>query len=172
MLHQSTHSALQYSLQATRFLDGIFSTLASDLRTRDPARPGRSSETDGPDTASLLAAATTSTVPSSSSAISRPRTDPINMLRALAAAEQKQQDGDGLAAAKRVQPVSAATLALGMSTSTAPSGPMPPAQTPRRATATPRRTGTLGTSTSNPAGQIGTGGGRGVYGRGTQATSE
>jgi kinetochore protein Mis13/DSN1 len=138
MLHQSTHSALQYSLQATRFLDGIFSTLASDLRTREPTRP-RSTETDGPDPASLLAAASTISA--------KPRADPINMLRALAAAEQKQQDGEGLAAAKRVQPVSS----LGMSTSTAPTS-IPPAQTPRRAGATPRRAGALGASTSTQAG--------------------
>lgn len=172
MLHQSTHSAAQYLEQSSRFLDGIFSTLASDLRTRDPARSARTADADGPDPATLLAAATTSTVPASdaTSIRGKARTDPINMLRALAAAEQKQQNEEGIAAAKRIQPVSASAMALSVSTTTALTGPMGAAQTPRQAGQTPRRAGALGASTSGPASTAGPSGVRGrIYGRGAAA---
>jgi kinetochore protein Mis13/DSN1 len=112
MLNQATNAAVQYTTQATKFLDGIFTALSRDLQMT-PAGVSASSgtgrsDTDGPELVSLLSAATgvssssqsdsaaiaalasSSTGPSSATAsASGPssRPDPINMLRALAAAD-------------------------------------------------------------------------------------
>ncbi|KAL1405778.1 hypothetical protein Q8F55_007451 [Vanrija albida] len=98
-LHQATHQARQYSLQATRFLDGIFSSLAADLRSQDDTDKPPSTDSDGPDAVALLSAAG-STHPSS-------RADPMHMLRALAAADASQQTPETLAKAASVASVTA-----------------------------------------------------------------
>jgi len=131
-LLQTSHAALQYSLQAQRFLDGFFSSLTADLRSREGL--GLPSvlpvnDSDSPDAIALLSSARAGP---SSSATSMSR-DPMHMLRALAAAEAKQQSEETVAAAAMVAPVTAMT----------PRRPAP-GMTPRRAGvlgmgATPRR---------------------------------
>ncbi|WWD19246.1 hypothetical protein CI109_103704 [Kwoniella shandongensis] len=156
LLQQSSHVALQYSLQASRFLDGIFSSLTSDLRAREGL--GLPSElpphdTDGPDTTSLLVS-TRPTSTSQSQSQSKPKTDPISLLRALASAESKGQSEETVAAAAKVAPM--------------------PAMTPRRPTAgmTPRRPGTstVGGGASLAPGTTPRRGG--AYGRGTTSSAE
>lgn len=136
MLHQATHQARQYSLQATRFLDGIFSSLAADLRSQDDAGKLPSTDSDGPDAVALLSAAG-STQPSS-------RADPMHMLRALAAADASQQTPETLAKAASVAHVTA--------TPRRPSANV--GGTARKAGGvgtTPRRAGVYGRGTPGPA---------------------
>ncbi|RSH82300.1 hypothetical protein EHS25_006010 [Saitozyma podzolica] len=145
-LHQTVHTGLQFSRQASRFLDGIFSSLTADLRNRE--RLGLPSslppaDTDGLDPVALLASAkatvTTAAAPSgragagagASAGPSRP--DPMAMLRALAQADAKQASEETVAAAAKVAPMPA----------------MPStAMTPRRVGVTPRSARTLGTGTT------------------------
>ncbi|ORY35684.1 Mis12-Mtw1 protein family-domain-containing protein [Naematelia encephala] len=145
-LLQTSHRALQYSLQAQRFLDGIFSSLVADLRIRDrlglPASlPAH--ESDSPDPVSVLSntARASSSKPSASTVTS----DPIHLLRALAAAEAVEQKEETVTAAAKVAPVPA-----NLSLSTGPgAGGVGVGQTPRRGVGqgmTPRRTGGLGTT--------------------------
>jgi kinetochore protein Mis13/DSN1 len=140
------HTGLQFSRQASRFLDGIFSSLTADLRNRE--RLGLPSslppaDTDGLDPVALLASTkatvTTAAAPSgragagagASAGPSRP--DPMAMLRALAQADAKQASEETVAAAAKVAPMPA----------------MPStAMTPRRVGVTPRSARTLGTGTT------------------------
>lgn len=86
-IHQATHSAVQYTTQAGRVMDGIFASLAADLRTRDNAGLPASSSTNG----------TGRTTPSR---------DPRDLLRALAATEADQQSAATVMAASSLPPVS------------------------------------------------------------------
>jgi len=135
---------VQYSRQAERFLDGIFSALTLDLRNRE--RAGLPSilpadETDGPDPVALLTTAASSNVATTSTAGQSTRKDPMFTLRALASADSRTQNDEAVAAAARVAPVQSLTVMqsgpnLGISV-----GPGA-AATPRRVgTATPRRAG-------------------------------
>lgn len=127
-LHHASHQANQYAQQAKRLLDGIFSSLAEDLRTRDGERALSPTDSDTPDTVALLASAT-----ASGSRI--PHGDPIHLLRALAAADAKQPSSERIARAAAL-----------------PSAPRPSiAATPRRPSATPRRPGGYGRGTPGPA---------------------
>lgn len=132
-LLQTSHTALQYSLQAQRFLDGILSSLTIDLRSRErlgipSTLPGNDS--DSPDAVGLLSSVNAG----SSTAKSR---DSMYLLRALAAAEAQQQSEETVAAAAMVAPVTA--------------------MTPRRPAAgmTPRRAGILGAGTTPRRGGYG-----------------
>ncbi|TYJ53987.1 hypothetical protein B9479_005393 [Cryptococcus floricola] len=135
MIHQTSHVALQYVMQSSRFLDGIFSSLTADLRARErlglaPALPPP--DEDGPDTVALLAAARQSAAASTTSAPKKPRLDAMSLLRSLATAEAKSQSEETVAAAAKVAPMPAMS-----------------SMTPRRpgtgvvAGMTPRRTGGL-----------------------------
>ena len=133
-LLQRSHSALQYSLQATRFLDGIFSSLTSDLRARaqvgeGSSLPSNGAETDAPDAVALLSTTAKAKQPSSSRGKGKDR-DPMAMLRALAAVDARDQSSAAVEAAARLPPAS-----LSSSTS------HPPSATPRRPAVTPRRVG-------------------------------
>lgn len=114
-LHQSTHQAAAYAAQARRFLDGIFSSLASDLRKRD-APPGNDA---------LESSA--GNVGSISGNQGEMRRDPIHMLRALAAADTRSQTADTVAKAASVAVAPASSAAAHT-----PRRPQP-ATTPRRA---------------------------------------
>ncbi|WVQ72045.1 hypothetical protein IAR50_001589 [Cryptococcus sp. DSM 104548] len=112
MIHQTSHVALQYVLQSSRFLDGIFSSLTADLRARE--RLGLASalpppDEDGPDTVALLAAARQSAAASSSTSAPtrKPRLDAMSLLRSLATAEAKSQTEETVAAAAKVAPMPA-----------------------------------------------------------------
>ncbi|KAK8854615.1 hypothetical protein IAR55_003354 [Kwoniella newhampshirensis] len=165
LLQQTSHVALQYSLQASRFLDGIFSSLTADLRARE--RLGLPSELpphdiDGPDTTSLLVSTrAVSATASGASSSFKPKSDPMSLLRALASAESKDQTEDTVAAAAKVAPMPATMTGMGM--------------TPRRPTAgmTPRRPG--GGGAAGPGGSLapGTTPRRGgTYGKGTTSGAE
>ncbi|EIW68470.1 hypothetical protein TREMEDRAFT_63637 [Tremella mesenterica DSM 1558] len=80
-LHHLTHTSLQYSLQATRFLDGIFSSLISDLQT-SPSQTSHQTH-DPSDTLDPLSLVS---VPSGS----RKKEDTMVMLRTLASIEGGQ----------------------------------------------------------------------------------
>ena len=136
-LLQTSHAALQYSLQAQRFLDGIFSALTNDLRSRERLHtpPIVEGNSDSPDPVALLSSVQAG--PSSSRSATARSRDPIDMLRALASAEAKQQNEDTVAAAAMVAPVAAMT----------PRKPAPGT--------TPRRTGTLGPGTTPRRGGYG-----------------
>ena len=130
-LLQSTHSALQYSHQAQRFLDGIFESLTRDLRAHDtrrhlPAGPQN-------DTLSLLASAG----PASSTGLSDGKSGDgiMDMLRALASLEGSNPDPDVLAKAEALEALPPSGM-LGSSV-----GPGAKGWTPRRVTSatTPRR---------------------------------
>jgi kinetochore protein Mis13/DSN1 len=152
-LHQMVHTGLQFSRQGSRFLDGIFSSLIADLRNRErlgipsslpPADP------DGLDPVALLSSAKESvtTAASSRTAGGGPsRPDPMAMLRALAAADEKQGSGETVAAPAKVAPM--------------PSMPSTAMMKPRRVGVTPRSGRTLGTGTTPR---------RSVYGKGTTTT--
>jgi kinetochore protein Mis13/DSN1 len=134
LLHQTSHQANQYMHQAQRFLDGIFSSLAADLRSRDGQGDSLPplDDSDGPDTAALLASA--------AAGPSRATSNPMNMLRALASADSQQQSAEAVAkaAAVSVAPTASSTRTQAM--------------TPRRTatTATPRRQSVYGRGTSTP----------------------
>ncbi|CAD6568451.1 MAG: hypothetical protein TREMPRED_004543 [Tremellales sp. Tagirdzhanova-0007] len=136
-LLQTSHAALQYSLQAQRFLDGIFSALTTDLRSRERlfTPPIVEGSSDAPDPVALLSSVQAGT--SSSINASAKSRDPILLLRALASAEAKQQSEDTVAAAAMVAPVAAMT----------PRRPAPGT--------TPRRAGTLGPGTTPRRGGYG-----------------
>lgn len=140
----STHVAVQYSRQAQRFLDGIFSSLTADLRGRErhgmqtALPPG---EGDGPDAVAMLAATAASSTSASTSAGPSSKKDPMFMLRALASADSKTQNDEAIAAAARITPVSTlgpVTSGSGLNVSVGPGV----SATPRRiGGATPRRIG-------------------------------
>jgi kinetochore protein Mis13/DSN1 len=135
-LLQTSHVALQYSQQAQRFLDGIFTSLTSDLQSRDRiGLPSTSnSESDQPDPTTIL---TSISDPGPGPARAK---DPINMLRALAAVDVRSQNEDAVQAAGRLQPVS---MVLGGSVGSGGGVPMG-GMTPRRGVMTPRRPGVGG----------------------------
>lgn len=116
-LHQSTHQAAAYAKQARQFLDGIYASLASDLRKRDAPPGDEARETP----ASGIGRA------SSGGTGREPRRDPIHMLRALAAADTRSQTPD--TAAKAASVAVAPTPAASTHTPRRPQ----PATTPRRA---------------------------------------
>ncbi|OXG19115.1 kinetochore protein Mis13/DSN1 [Cryptococcus neoformans Ze90-1] len=144
-LHQTSHIALQYVLQASRFLDGIFSSLTADLRARDrlglpPDLPPH--DTDGPDTIALLTSARLSAAPQSSTSASassskqstgKSRPDAMSLLRSLASVESKDQSDETVAAAAKVAPM----LAISSMTPRRPAAGMTPRRHPLGA-ATPR----------------------------------
>ncbi|WWC71366.1 uncharacterized protein I206_105321 [Kwoniella pini CBS 10737] len=132
-LHQTSHVALQYVLQSSRFLDGIFSSLTSDLRARDRLGDGsnelpENSNEEGPDTVSLLSKTTISASSSSSKFSSTKKMDPMNLLRLLAEKESEGQDEKILEKAMSIPPV---TLSSGSGSSTNTTS-----ATPRRPTNT------------------------------------
>ena len=142
----STHVAVQYSRQAQRFLDGIFSSLTADLRGRE--RQGAQTaippgEGDGPDAVAMLAATAASSTSTTNSAgpSAKSKKDPMLMLRALASADSKTQNDEAIAAAARITPVSTlapVTSGSGLNVSVEPGI----SATPRRiGGATPRRIG-------------------------------
>lgn len=114
-LHQSTHQAAAYAAQARKFLDGIYASLASDLRKRD-APPGN----DERDAIPGIEGATSGTG-------REHQRDPIHMLRALAAADTRSQTPDTVAKAASV-----AVAPTPATSSHTPRRPQP-ATTPRRA---------------------------------------
>lgn len=144
-LHQTSHVALQYVLQASRFLDGIFSSLTADLRARDrlglpPDLPPH--DTDGPDTTALLTSARLSAAPQSSTFAStssskqprgKSRPDAMSLLRSLASAESRDQSDETVTAAAKVAPM----LAISSMTPRRPAAGMTPRRHPLGA-ATPR----------------------------------
>lgn len=130
MLHQTSHQAHEYVRQTKRFLDGIFSSLAADLRARDGQTDSLPPlDSDDPDTAALLAAA--------AAGPSRGHSDPMSMLRSLAMADSKQQSSEAIAKAAAVS-VAPATSKV--------------AATPRRTApgTTPRRASVYGKATNTP----------------------
>ena len=147
MLLQNTHSAVQYSRQAEHFLDGIFASLADDLRTRDASRfashPTSGDNKAEPDTLSLLlsirnlpsSSTTAYPQPGESAGVIKAH-DPIHMLRAIASIEGKNPREEVLARAEQLENVPAYPSGLGSS-----SGPGAKGYTPRRITSgtTPRR---------------------------------
>ncbi|WRT68606.1 uncharacterized protein IL334_005584 [Kwoniella shivajii] len=146
-LQQTSHVALQYILQSSRFLDGIFSSLTSDLRTRDrlglpSILPERDDE--GPDTVSLLST-TRRSAPSGSSSIIDPtkaKSDPMMLLRALAKKESSSQDEKVLEKAMQIPPVALSSATPRRPTATSSSGTAT-TMTPRRHVLgqTPRKKG-------------------------------
>ena len=121
-LSQSTHSAVQYSRQTQHFLDGIFSSLTSDLQRHH--RPGSQQtdvKSDPSDPGVLLAATRPPT--------STPTRDPIHMLRALALADSREPRPEAVDLAKSLEPVSHSGSSLGNGTTPRRPGP---GMTPRR----------------------------------------
>lgn len=57
-LHQASVRANQYAQQSRQFLDGIFSSLAADLRAREGTSTLPPTDSDTPDTVTVLATAT------------------------------------------------------------------------------------------------------------------
>ncbi|CAK9783906.1 unnamed protein product [Cutaneotrichosporon oleaginosum] len=94
-LHQASHRANQYARQSKQFLDGIFSSLAADLRAREGTSTLPPTDSDTPDTVTVLATAT--------GAGSAPA-DPMSVLRALASAEAGDPSAEALS---RVQTMGA-----------------------------------------------------------------
>ncbi|WWC90557.1 uncharacterized protein L201_005493 [Kwoniella dendrophila CBS 6074] len=122
-LHQTSHVALQYVLQSSRFLDGIFSSLTADLRTRDrlgfgstsssaTILPENTNDDEGPDTISLLSktmrsSSTSIPINDSNSDFSQNiKSDPISLLRLLASKEINNDENDEiLQKAMQIPPV-------------------------------------------------------------------
>lgn len=117
-LHQSTHQAAAYAAQARQFLDGIYTSLASDLRKRDAPPRDSERETSSSRVEGTMSGAGPDTT----------RRDPIYMLRALAAADVRSQTPDTVA--------KAASVAVAPAPATSAHTPRRPPQsatTPRRA---------------------------------------
>ncbi|BEJ04958.1 hypothetical protein CcaverHIS641_0207750 [Cutaneotrichosporon cavernicola] len=110
-LHQASHRANRYAQQSKQFLDGIFSSLAADLRARECTSTLPPTDSDTPDTVTVLATAT---------GAGSARADPMSVLRALASSDAKNPSAE---AVSRVQTMGAPRQA--------------PAATPRRSV--PRR---------------------------------
>lgn len=94
-LHQASHRANRYAQQSKQFLDGIFSSLASDLRAREGTSTFPPTDSDTPDTVTVLATAT---------GTGSARADPMSVLRALASADSQNPSADALS---RVQTMGA-----------------------------------------------------------------
>nr|XP_018261691.1 uncharacterized protein I303_06132 [Kwoniella dejecticola CBS 10117]OBR83849.1 hypothetical protein I303_06132 [Kwoniella dejecticola CBS 10117] len=156
-LHQTSHVALQYVLQSSRFLDGIFSSLTADLRARDRLGDDRNeihenNNGEGPDTVSLLSRTITGGISSTTSAsanrtaLARTKTDPMYLLKLLAEKEAEGQDEKVLEKAMSIPPVTLSsstntTSSTGTATSST-SSHIGTGATPRRPdinTTTPRR---------------------------------
>ncbi|WVW85405.1 hypothetical protein I302_107443 [Kwoniella bestiolae CBS 10118] len=135
-LHQTSHVALQYVLQSSRFLDGIFSSLTEDLRSRDKLGLPSSSaipenDEEGPDTVSLLS--TTTRSGNTSTNTTSKKVDPMVLLRALASKESRNQNERLIERAMQIPPVTLSSSSSGTSSNVG--------------SATPRRQNTLGTTT-------------------------
>lgn len=122
-IHQSSHTALQYTQQAGRFIEGIFAGLNHDLRTRERLGETASSSVDHKSSETALLAGIRAASSSTTAATS---SNPMDMLRALAAAEARES-GEVVATASSLPPVPAAASG---------GGGLSTAVTPRRGTAT------------------------------------
>lgn len=138
LIHQNTYAATHFSAQATRFLDGIFSAFTQDLRNQDQIEPPMQGALANTDTTTPVDAFASG---SAGAAHAKPRRDPMDLLRALAAAEATHQSEETLSAASALPMVPSATSMR------ASSNPSHMAMTPRRqAVMTPRRAPALGTT--------------------------
>ncbi|KAJ9125146.1 hypothetical protein QFC22_000100 [Naganishia vaughanmartiniae] len=141
MIHQNTYAATHFSAQVTRFLDGIFAAFTQDLRNQDQIELGTIQglgTTDSKTPANVFAS-------TSVAAQSKPRRDPLDLLRALAAAEATHQSEETLSAASALPVVpSAISMRAGGSNVGNLASVM---MTPRRqAVMTPRRAPAMGTT--------------------------
>ncbi|KAI5454690.1 hypothetical protein NCC49_003580 [Naganishia albida] len=138
LIHQNTYAATHFSAQATRFLDGIFAAFTQDLRNEDRIELATQSALVNTDTTTPVDAFASG---STGGARAKPRRDPMDLLRALAAAEATHQSEETLSAASALPMVPSATSVR------ATSNPSHLAMTPRRqAVMTPRRAPALGTT--------------------------
>ncbi len=94
-LHQASHRANRYAQQSKEFLDGIFSSLTADLRAHEGTSTLPPTDSDTPDTVTVLATAT---------GVGSARPDPMNVLRALASVDAKNPSSEALS---RVQTMGA-----------------------------------------------------------------
>jgi kinetochore protein Mis13/DSN1 len=140
MIHQNTYAATHFSAQVTRFLDGIFAAFTQDLRNQDQIELGTSQglgATDSKTPANVFAS-------TSVAAPSKPRRDPMDLLRALAAAEATHQSEETLSAASALPIVpSAISMRAGSNVGNLASVLMTPR---RQAVMTPRRAPAMGTT--------------------------
>ncbi|KAJ9108769.1 hypothetical protein QFC21_000089 [Naganishia friedmannii] len=140
MIHQNTYAATHFSAQVTRFLDGIFAAFTQDLRNQDQIELGTSEgvgATDSKTPANVFAS-------TSAAAQSKPRRDPLDLLRALAAAEATHQSEETLSAASALPVVpSAISMRAGSNVGNLASVLMTPR---RQAVMTPRRAPAMGTT--------------------------
>lgn len=138
LIHQNTYAATHFSAQATRFLDGIFAAFTQDLRNQDRIELATQSALVNTDTTTPVDAFASGFT---GGARAKPRRDPMDLLRALAAAEATHQSEETLSAASALPMVPSATSVR------ATSNPSHLAMTPRRqAVMTPRRAPALGTT--------------------------
>jgi kinetochore protein Mis13/DSN1 len=93
-MHQSSHAAVQYSATATKFLDGIFASLAQDLRNRDQlgapsTLKDNNNDQDGP--ALSVAGFVSEIRPGPAATSSKPR-NALELLKSLSADDDAEQD--------------------------------------------------------------------------------
>ncbi|ORX38323.1 Mis12-Mtw1 protein family-domain-containing protein [Kockovaella imperatae] len=131
-LLQDTHSALQYSRQAQRFLDGIFESLSADLKAKDGGSGVSAKSNLGTETVSSLLASSRSDAAADSSQNSN---DAMAVLRAISKLEGSNPDPRVLAKAEQLESSAPAPSLLASSV-----GPGSKGWTPRRVTSgsTPR----------------------------------
>jgi hypothetical protein len=128
LLHQTLHQGNRYLDSTKRYLDSVFSSLVDELRGA-PAIPPPDDPTK-PDTTSLLAAA--------SAGPSRPRTTPLQLVRAFATADSQHQDPEVVARAAAIPAIATRTVPI------TPRRPATAVPTPRRASVYGQRLGTPG----------------------------
>jgi kinetochore protein Mis13/DSN1 len=154
VLHQASHAALQYSATAKRFLDGIFASLAQDVRNRD--RSGAPSTLDAhhadretgapPNVAGFLKGAQAESPSHASSG--------LDILKSLSADDDPSKGAEMMRLLESLppvppsvrRPVNPSSTRIG-SNSTAASGSMTPRRLGSGVCITPRKIGRLGSST-------------------------
>ena len=157
MLHQASHAALQYSATAKRFLDGVFASLAQDVRNRDRSgvssivADSRNADREAgapPSTAEFLAGmrAESSSQPSSG----------LDILKALSAEDDPSKGAEMMRLLESLPPVPpsvrrptnpSSTRTGSNPTGASGSGSMTPRRPGAGTGITPRKIGRLGSST-------------------------
>lgn len=152
ILHQASHAALQYSATAKRFLDGIFASLAQDVRNRDQigapstSRDAHTADRDagGPPTIAGFMQGVQPTV------TSRPTTG-IEILKGLSAQDDPAQAEEMAKILESLPPPAGPSStrrpANSGSSSLAASGSMTPRRPGPGMGITPRKIGRIGSST-------------------------
>jgi kinetochore protein Mis13/DSN1 len=155
VLHQASHAALQYSATAKRFLDGIFASLAQDVRNRDQSGARTTLDSHGADREVGAPPSIAGFLKSTQAESSSHTSSGLDMLKSLSANDDPSKGAEMMRLLESLPPVPpsvrrpanpGSTRAGSNSTSSA-SGSMTPRRPGSGVGITPRKIGRLGSST-------------------------